>query len=173
MMLPSFERARSTRSSRVGLEDRSFAQVEVARLEELRLAALEFRIEADLALGAHTEQIGELEALVRQHPLRERLRAQLMLVLYRSEHQAEALALYAATRRTLVEELGGMCLSPCEPVLGLEPKQLAGARDGGTDALVRRGAAEGPQRGGPIVGIVCSQTARWGTGGGTCRRRDE
>jgi DNA-binding SARP family transcriptional activator len=89
-----------------GLEDRLFAQVEIARLEELRLAALELRIDADLALGGHAELAGELEALVRQHPLRERLRAQLMLVLYRSGRQAEALALYAATHRTLVEELG-------------------------------------------------------------------
>jgi DNA-binding SARP family transcriptional activator len=89
-----------------GLEDRSFAQVEIARLEELRLAALELRIEADLALGGTAELVGELEALVRQHPLREHLRAQLMLVLYRSGRQAEALALYSATRQTLVEELG-------------------------------------------------------------------
>jgi DNA-binding SARP family transcriptional activator len=89
-----------------GLEDRSFALVEIARLEELRLAALELRIEADLALGSHAELIGELDALVRQNPLRERLCALLMLGLYRSGRQAEALALYAATRRTLIEELG-------------------------------------------------------------------
>ena len=68
-----------------------FAQGEIARLEELRLAALEERIEADLALGRHAELVPELEALVREHPLRERLRAQLMLALYRSGRQAEAL----------------------------------------------------------------------------------
>jgi DNA-binding SARP family transcriptional activator len=89
-----------------GLGDWSFAQLEVARLEELRLAALELRIEADLALGGHAELIGELDALVQRYPLREHLRALLMRVLYRSGRQAEALALYAATRRALVEELG-------------------------------------------------------------------
>lgn len=89
-----------------GLEDHSFAQVEMARLEELRLAALELRIEADIALGADADLVGELESLVRQHPLRERLRAALMLALYRSERQADALAVYGATRRALVEELG-------------------------------------------------------------------
>ena len=83
-----------------------FAQAPSARLEELRLAALEKRIEADLALGRHAELVGELESLVGEHPLRERLRAQLMLALYRSRRQAEALAAYQATRRTLVEELG-------------------------------------------------------------------
>jgi DNA-binding SARP family transcriptional activator/DNA polymerase III delta prime subunit len=84
----------------------SFCQAEIARLEELRLGALEERIEADLALGRHTELVGELRALVREEPLRERLRAQLMLALYRSGRQAEALDAYADARATLVEELG-------------------------------------------------------------------
>ena len=83
-----------------------FAQREIGRLEELRLATLEERIEADLALGRHAELVGELEALVQEHPLRERLRGQLMLALYRSGRQAEALEAYQETRRTLVEELG-------------------------------------------------------------------
>ena len=83
-----------------------FAQGEIARLEELHLAALEERIEADLALGRHAELISELEALVREHPLRERLRAQLMLALYRSGRQAEALAAYQQARKMLAEELG-------------------------------------------------------------------
>ena len=83
-----------------------FAQTDISRLEELRLAALEKRIEADLALGRHAELVGELEALVAEHPLRERLRAQLMLALYRSGRQAEALAAYQDVRRILVEELG-------------------------------------------------------------------
>jgi DNA-binding SARP family transcriptional activator len=83
-----------------------FAQPEILRLEELRLAALEQRLEADLALGRHAELVGELEALVLEHPLRERLRGHLMLALYRSGRQAEALELYQQTRRALLDELG-------------------------------------------------------------------
>ena len=83
-----------------------FAQAEIARLEELRVEAVEERLEADLALGRHHALIAELEALVAQHPLRERMRRQLMLALYRSGRQAEALKAYQDARRTLVEELG-------------------------------------------------------------------
>ena len=83
-----------------------WAQAEGARLDELRLAAVEKRIEADLAAGRHAQLVSELESLVREQPLRERLRAQLMLALYRSGRQADALALYQETRRLLVEELG-------------------------------------------------------------------
>src|SRR5207249_3762468 len=83
-----------------------FAQPEIARLEELRLRAVEERIDADLACGRHAALVPELEALVAEHPLRERLRAQLMLALYRSGRQAEALEGYRAARETLVEELG-------------------------------------------------------------------
>ena len=83
-----------------------FAQTEIARLEELRTVTLEERIEADLALGRHAELVAELEALVAAQPLRERPRAQLMLALYRSGRQADALAAYRAARETLVEELG-------------------------------------------------------------------
>jgi DNA-binding SARP family transcriptional activator len=84
----------------------SFAQTSINRLEELRLAALEQRIDADLALGSHAELVGELEQLVAEHPLQERLRGQLMLALYRSGRQAEALDVYRAARDRLVEELG-------------------------------------------------------------------
>ena len=84
----------------------SFAQAEAGRLEELRLALLEDRIDADLGAGRHAELVGELEALVGEHPLRERLRRQLVLALYRSGRQAEALASYRAARATLDEELG-------------------------------------------------------------------
>src|SRR5262245_43424195 len=84
----------------------TFARAEIARLDELRLAALEARIDADLADGRHAAVVGELEALVLEHPLRERLRAQLMLALYRSGRQAEALAAYQDARRALVDELG-------------------------------------------------------------------
>ncbi len=83
-----------------------FAQHESARLEELRLAAVELRIETELALGHHRDLVGELETLIAEHPLRERLRSQHMLALYRSGRHAEALASYQAFRRTLSEELG-------------------------------------------------------------------
>jgi len=83
-----------------------FAQVEISRLEDVRLVALEDRIEADLALGRHAELVSELETLVDAQPLRERPRAQLMLALYRSGRQADALAAYRRARDTLVEELG-------------------------------------------------------------------
>jgi DNA-binding SARP family transcriptional activator len=83
-----------------------FSQSAVLRLDELRLAVLEDRIEADLAHGRHAEVIPEIDALIREHPLRERQRGQLMLALYRSGRQAEALEMYQAARRALVEELG-------------------------------------------------------------------
>ena len=84
----------------------SFAQSEIVRLEESRLAVVEDRIEAELEAGRHAELAGELETLAEEHPLRERLRAQLMLALYRAGRQAEALQIYHDTRRVLVEELG-------------------------------------------------------------------
>jgi DNA-binding SARP family transcriptional activator len=84
----------------------SFARTAIARLEEVRLAAVELQIEADLALGRHDELVGELETLVAEHPLRERLRRYLMTALYRSGRQAEALDAYQAARRALVDELG-------------------------------------------------------------------
>jgi DNA-binding SARP family transcriptional activator len=84
----------------------SFAQNEIARLEEARVSALEERIDADLALGRHAELIGELESLVAAYPLRERLRGQLMLALYRSGRQVEALDAFRAARSALVDELG-------------------------------------------------------------------
>jgi DNA-binding SARP family transcriptional activator len=84
----------------------AFAQAEIARLEELRCALLEARIDAELTAGGHEELVGELEALVALHPLRERLRGQLMLALYRSGRQVEALTAYRNAREALVEELG-------------------------------------------------------------------
>jgi len=83
-----------------------FAQAEIGRLVELRLALLEERAEAELSLGRHAALVGDLEALVREHPLRERLRAQLMLALSRSGRQAEALEVYREGRAALVDELG-------------------------------------------------------------------
>jgi DNA-binding SARP family transcriptional activator len=84
----------------------AFAEPHVAYLEELRLATLEERIDADLMLAGHAELIGELEGLVEEYPMRERLRGQYMLALYRSGRQAEALQAYAEGRRILVDQLG-------------------------------------------------------------------
>jgi DNA-binding SARP family transcriptional activator len=97
----------------------SFAQSAIARLDEIRLAATELRIDADLALGRHDELVGELEALVAEHPLRERLRGCLMTALYRSGRQAEALDAYQNARRALVDELG------IEPSPGLQELERA------------------------------------------------
>ncbi|HEY1369335.1 MAG TPA: BTAD domain-containing putative transcriptional regulator, partial [Gaiellaceae bacterium] len=83
-----------------------FAQSEIARLEDLRTATVEARIDADLVLGGGSELVDELESLVAEHPLRERLRGQLMLALYRSGRQADALAAYRDAREALVDELG-------------------------------------------------------------------
>jgi DNA-binding SARP family transcriptional activator len=84
----------------------TFAQAPIARLEEMRRAALELRVAADLRLGRHGELAGELESVVRDHPFREHLCGQLMLALYRSGRQAEALEAYQTTRRVLSEQLG-------------------------------------------------------------------
>ena len=88
------------------LEFEPFARLEIERLEELRLAAVEQRIDAELELGHHTALVPDLETLAAEHPLRERLCGQLMLALYRSGRQADALRVYRETRRELVEELG-------------------------------------------------------------------
>jgi DNA-binding SARP family transcriptional activator len=96
-----------------------FAQAEIARLEELRLDCIEERIEADLALGAAGELVGELQRLTAEQPLRERLRGQLMLALYRSDRQADALAVYRDLRDLFAEELG------LEPALALQELEAA------------------------------------------------
>ena len=102
-----------------------FAHAPVERLEEIRLAALEQRIEADLALGRHAALVGELEQLVCDHPLRERFAAQLMLALYRSGRQAEALTTYREVRRVLVDEFG---LDPTPALQQLEHRILEHSR---------------------------------------------
>ena len=84
----------------------AFAQGEIARLGELRAAVLEERIAVEMLLGREAQVLGELERLVRDYPYRERLRGQLMLALYRTGRQAEALAAYRAARSALVDELG-------------------------------------------------------------------
>jgi YVTN family beta-propeller protein len=94
-----------------------FAQPEIGRLEELHVTALERRIDADLELGGHSDVIGELATHIEQHPLRERFREQLMLSLYRSGRQAEALQAYQSARQALVDELG---LEPSERLRQLQ-----------------------------------------------------
>ena len=98
------------------LEFEPFARVEVERLEELRLAVVEERIDAELALGRHLALVPELEALATEHPFRERFRVQLMLALYRGGRQADGLEVYQETRKLLNDELG------LEP--GVELKEL-------------------------------------------------
>ena len=104
------------------LSDYAFIQAEAARLEELRLAAWEGRIEADLALGRHDALTAELERLVGDYPLRERLHGQLMLALYRCGRQADALAAYRRVRDLLAAELG---IDPGEPLRRLHASVLA------------------------------------------------
>ncbi len=114
---------------------------EIARLEELRLRALEDRIGADLQLGDHAAVIPELEALVAEHPLSEGLRAQLMLALYRSGRQADSLAVYRDARRVLVDELG---IEPGRDLRELEERILA------QDPALER--SDGTPAGGGLVG---------------------
>jgi DNA-binding SARP family transcriptional activator len=119
----------------VDFVDAPFARAEAARFDELRSAATEDRIEAELALGRHADVVPELEALVAQHPLRERLRGQLMLALYRSGRQADALRVYQETRDVLVEELG---LEPSPALQRLEKAVLV------QDPALELGEAEVP-----------------------------
>lgn len=99
----------------------NWARPDIERIDEQRLACLEDRIGADLTLGRHAELVGELEVLVVEYPLRERLRSQLMLALYRSGRQADALNAYQDTRVALVEELG---LDPSPELQALHAKIL-------------------------------------------------
>jgi DNA-binding SARP family transcriptional activator len=125
-----------------------FAQDEITRLEELHIAAIEDRIDADLALGRHAELVPELEALVTRHTLRERLRGQLMLALYRAGRQAEALAAYRDGRRTLLGELG---IEPGRTLQDLERAILA--QEPALDARPRATAAPpGRHAARPLVG---------------------
>jgi predicted ATPase/DNA-binding SARP family transcriptional activator len=106
-----------------------FAQVEIVRLEEQRLAALEARLEGDLGAGRHAAVVSELQQLLAEHPTRERLAALLMLALYRSGRQAEALEAYRHARHVLVEQLG------IEPGSGLQAvHQAILVHDGALDA---------------------------------------
>jgi DNA-binding SARP family transcriptional activator/ABC-type branched-subunit amino acid transport system substrate-binding protein len=128
----------------VEFADEPFAQNEIARLEELRLSAVEDRVEADLDLGRHRELIPELEGFVRREPLRERARGQLMTALYRSGRQAEALRVYQDGRRQLADDLG---VEPSETLQDVERRilrqdpDLAAPRSGPTVRVGRREAA--------------------------------
>src|SRR3954451_15268033 len=125
----------------------SFAQDEIARLDGLRTVAAETAIEAELALGRHAQLVPELKFLVKRYPLSEHLRAQLMLALYRAGRQAEALGVYRAGRRVLVDQLG---IEPGEELRELERAILA--QDGtlatpAAQAPVRRARSERSSRG--------------------------
>jgi DNA-binding SARP family transcriptional activator/WD40 repeat protein len=109
------------------LEFEPFVRIEVERLEELRIAALEQRVDAELALGRHAALVPELESAIAEQPLRERLRAQLMLALYRSGRQAEGLAVYRRTREHLNIELGlepGVALQHLERAILMQDPAL-------------------------------------------------
>ena len=105
-----------------GLSLESVGRHEIEQLEELRVTVLMDRIDCELALGHHERLIGELNRLVGEYPLRERLRAQQMLSLYRAERQAEALDAYRQARQTLVDELG---IEPSEALQRLQKGILA------------------------------------------------
>jgi predicted ATPase/DNA-binding SARP family transcriptional activator len=122
-------------------------RTEVARLDALRFAAAEDRMDAELALGRHRERVAELEALVAEDPLRERARGQLMLALYRSGRQAEALGVYRTGRRLLVDELG---LEPGAELRALEQAILK--QDPALDAPAPRGRRNLPAPATPLVG---------------------
>jgi predicted ATPase/DNA-binding SARP family transcriptional activator len=109
------------------LADEMFVRPEASRLEELRLVALEERVQADLGLGRHADLCGELEALVAEHPYRERLWGQWMQALYRAGRQADALRAYRQVRRLLVDELGvepGVALRDLEDAILLQKPEL-------------------------------------------------
>ena len=139
-----------------------FAPPEIQRLEEQRLAALEARVEADLATGRHAELVGELQQLTSRHPWRERLQRHLMLALYRCGRQAEALAVYRETRRLLAEELG---LEPGEDLRRLEAQMLAHAPelDPPEPVAAAPPPAAAPERPAParkLVSVVFADVAR-------------
>ena len=125
-----------------------FARDEIDRLEELRLAAVEERVEADLALGRDAELVPELERLVRENPTRERLRRQLMLALYRSGRQTEALETYRQAQRALDEQLG---LEPGPELRELERAILAQDPALAAPAPARRLPALGARRRGGVL----------------------
>jgi DNA-binding SARP family transcriptional activator len=137
------------------LANEQFAQAEIRRLEELRLAALERRLDAELELGGSAELVAELEALVHENPLREPLRAQLMLALYRSGRQVDALEVYRETRRLLVDELGvepGPALQGLEQAILRQDPELGPAK--GTGAPRLRAIVVAVEAAGPLDDLL-------------------
>jgi DNA-binding SARP family transcriptional activator len=126
-----------------------FTRDEITRLEELHIAAVEDRVDAELGLGLHDELVPELEGLVARHPLRERLRGQLMLALYQAGRQAEALEVYRAGRRTFMAELG---IEPGRALHELERSILA--QDPSLEASRKVASAPRPGRAAasPLIG---------------------
>ncbi len=121
-----------------------FAQTEIPRLEELRLEALEERIDAELALGHGGQLVAELEALVAEHPYRERLRGQLMLALYRAGRQADALAALPGDQEAARREAGRRARPRATTPRGRNPSPGARARDRARGA--GRGSSSSPRR---------------------------
>ena len=118
-----------------------FAQAEISRLVELRIGAIEDRIDADLEIGRHRAVVGELTALTEAHPLRERLHGQLMTALYRCGRQAEALTVFRSARQRLIDELG---LEPGQELRELERAILA--QDPGIGPPRHNGGTPRPSR---------------------------
>ena len=126
-----------------------FARAEADRLEELRLAALEERIDAQLALGRHAEVLSEVLSLASEHPLRERLHEQAMLALYRCGRQSDALEHYAAARARLRDDLG---LEPGPALRELQRRILQHDPELGRPELAAPAAAALPASPNPLVG---------------------
>jgi len=130
------------------LADFGFVAPVAGRLQELRLSAMELRMEAELALGHHGTAVAELDRLVADHPLREGLHAERILALYRSGRQSEALAAYRQLRSTLQEELG---IEPSRPAIGTVP---AATRATGTSRVAA------PRDKGPVARCGCGTLTR-------------
>jgi YVTN family beta-propeller protein len=159
-----------------------FAQAAIAQLEELRLGALEDRVQADLELGRDRELVGALTALVKRHPLRERLRMQLMLALYRAGREAEALEVYQDYRRALAEQLGldpspalqqlELAILNRDPSLEVPADQGASAEPALSAPPIRRAARERPRLwlavgGAVLIAAAVAVAVLVSSGGGT------